>query len=70
MIVAVAENWAIGKDNQLLWHISDDLKYFKEVTTGNTMIMGRKTWESIGRPLPNRTSIVVSRSLVQVGGGG
>ena len=63
IIVAIATNGAIGKDNQLLWHISEDLKYFKRVTAGHTVIMGRKTWESIGRPLPNRRNIVISRSL-------
>ncbi len=49
IIVAVAENGAIGKDNRLLWHISEDLKYFKSVTLGSPVIMGRKTFESIGR---------------------
>lgn len=63
IIVAIARNNAIGKDNQLLWHISEDLKYFKRVTSGHPVIMGRKTFESIGRPLPNRTNIVVSRNL-------
>lgn len=63
VIVAIATNGAIGKDNQLLWHISEDLKYFKKVTGGHTVIMGRKTWESIGRPLPNRRNIVISRTL-------
>ena len=63
IIVATANNFAIGKDNNLLWHISEDLKYFKRVTAGHTVIMGRKTWESIGKPLPNRRNIVISRSL-------
>ena len=63
IIVATSLNNAIGRNNQLLWHISEDLKYFKRVTTGHTVIMGRKTWESIGRPLPNRRNIVVSRSI-------
>ena len=63
IIVAVADNLAIGKGNNLLWHISEDLKYFKRITGGHTVIMGRKTWESIGRPLPNRRNIVISRSL-------
>ena len=63
IIVAVADNLAIGKDNNLLWHISEDLKYFKRITGGHTVIMGRKTWESVGRPLPNRRNIVISRSL-------
>jgi dihydrofolate reductase len=63
IIVAIAKNNAIGKDNQLLWHISEDLKYFRQVTSGHTVIMGRKTFESIGKPLPNRKNIVVSRTL-------
>lgn len=62
IIVAVAEDNAIGLDNGLLWHISEDLKYFKRITTGHPVIMGRKTFESIGRPLPGRKNIVVSRS--------
>ena len=61
LIVAVANGNAIGKNNQLLWHISEDLKYFRKVTTGHPVIMGRKTYESIGRPLPGRRNIVVSR---------
>lgn len=60
IIVAKALNNAIGRNNQLLWHISEDLKYFKKVTSSHTIIMGRKTWESIGRPLPNRRNIVIS----------
>ena len=62
IIVAIADNNAIGKDNALLWHISEDLKVFKRTTMGCPVIMGRKTFESIGRPLPKRTNIVVSRS--------
>lgn len=62
VIVAVAENNAIGKDNQLLWHLPADLKHFKNLTTGNTIIMGRKTFDSIGKPLPNRRNIVISRN--------
>lgn len=61
IIVATAENGVIGKDNQLLWKLSSDLKQFKNLTTGHSVIMGRKTFESIGRPLPNRTNIVISR---------
>ncbi len=60
MIVAVDETRAIGKDNRLLWNIPDDLKRFKELTTGHTVIMGENTYYSIGRPLPNRTNIVVT----------
>lgn len=61
ILVAADEANGIGKDNQLLWHISDDLKRFKALTSGHKVIMGRKTYESIGRPLPNRTNIVISR---------
>lgn len=62
IIVAVAENGVIGKDNQLIWKLSEDLKQFKKLTTGHCIIMGRKTFDSIGRPLPNRTNIVISRN--------
>lgn len=61
IIVAAAEGNAIGKNNELLLHISEDLKYFKSVTTGHPVIMGRKTYESIGRPLPGRRNIVITR---------
>ena len=61
IIVAKSENGVIGKDNQLLWKLSADLKQFKMLTTCHSIIMGRKTFESIGRPLPNRTNIVISR---------
>lgn len=60
-IVAVSENEVIGKDNDLLWHYSEDLNYFKKRTTGKIMIMGRKTFESLKKPLPKRFHIVVSR---------
>lgn len=63
MIVAVADNWAIGKANDIPWHISEDLKFFKRTTSGYPVIMGRKTYESIGRPLPKRTNIVVTRGF-------
>lgn len=56
----MAENRVIGRNNSLPWHLSEDLKYFKRTTMGNSIIMGRKTWESIGRALPGRTNIVVS----------
>ncbi len=63
LIVAVAQNQVIGKDNDLIWHLPDDLKHFKAKTKGHTIIMGRKTFESIGsRPLPYRENIVISRS--------
>lgn len=57
----MGRNREIGADNQLLWHLPKDLKHFKEITSGHPVIMGRKTYESIGKPLPNRTNIVVSR---------
>jgi dihydrofolate reductase len=61
LIVAIAQNNAIGKDNDLLWHISEDLKYFKKTTNARTVLMGRKTWESLPfKPLKNRRNIVVS----------
>ena len=61
LIVAIADNNAIGRNNELLWHISEDLKFFKRTTMGCPVIMGRKTFESIGRPLPKRLNVVVSR---------
>ena len=61
IVVAMGKNREIGVDNQLLWHLPKDLKHFKEITSGHPIIMGRKTYESIGKPLPNRTNIVVSR---------
>jgi dihydrofolate reductase len=60
-IVAIARNLAIGHQNQIPWYLPADLKYFKRVTTGHHVIMGRKSFESIGRPLPNRTNVVVTR---------
>lgn len=62
IIVAAAENLVIGRDNALIWHLSADLKYFKQLTTGHTIIMGRKTFESIGKALPNRRNIVITRN--------
>ena len=62
IVVAKAKNNIIGKDNKLLWHLSDDLKRFKALTTGHTIIMGRKTFESLGRVLPNRKHIVFSNN--------
>lgn len=62
MIVARSRNHVIGRDNQMPWNISADLQFFKKVTMGHPVIMGRKTWESIGRPLPGRRNIVVSRN--------
>ena len=62
MIAAAAENNALGKDNDLLWHLPLDFKRFKELTTGHPMIMGRKTFESFPKPLPNRKHLVISRN--------
>lgn len=61
IIVAMSKNRVIGNANTLIWHLPEDLKRFKELTTGNTIVMGRKTYESIGRPLPNRRSIIITR---------
>ncbi len=61
MIAAAAENNALGKDNELLWHLPDDFKRFKKITTGHKIIMGRKTFESFPKPLPNRTHIIITR---------
>lgn len=60
IICAIGENREIGKNNQLLWHISEDFKHFKRITLGHVIVMGQKTFESIGKPLPNRTNIVLS----------
>lgn len=60
LVAAIANNFAIGKNNQLLWHLPDDFKFFKKYTTGKVIVMGRKTFESIGKPLPNRTNVVIS----------
>jgi dihydrofolate reductase len=62
LIAAVARNRAIGKDNALLWRLSEDLQFFKRTTMGCPVVMGRKTYESIGRPLPGRRNIVISRN--------
>ena len=62
IIVAAASNNAIGKDNQLLWHLSEDLKRFKQLTNGHAIIMGRKTFESLPKALPNRTNIVITHN--------
>jgi dihydrofolate reductase len=64
IIVAVSDDWGIGKDNELLWHISEDLKRFKRLTSGNAVIMGKKTWESLPRrPLPGRKNIVITDNV-------
>lgn len=61
LIVAATRNQVIGRDNQMPWHLPEDLRYFKQRTLGKPIIMGRKTWESLGRPLPGRLNIVISR---------
>lgn len=68
IIAALDEKRGIGKNNQLPWHISEDLKRFKEITTGHTVIMGRKTFESIGKPLPNRYNIIITSQLKNLDG--
>ncbi|MBS1527321.1 MAG: type II toxin-antitoxin system death-on-curing family toxin [Bacteroidetes bacterium] len=67
-IVAIGENNAIGKNNQLLWHMPADLKHFKEITSGKSIIMGRKTFDSMGKPLPKRRNIVVTRQDISIPG--
>ena len=69
LICAMSENRVIGRDNGLPWHLSEDLKYFRRTTMGNCMIMGRNTWESIGRALPGRTSIVITSNADYQAGG-
>lgn len=68
VIVAIADNGVIGDKNTLLWHISEDLKRFKAITSGHPVVMGRKTFESLGRPLPNRTNVVISRQNIDIAG--
>lgn len=65
-IVAAAENNAIGKNNDMIWHISEDLKHFKRTTLGKPIIMGRKSYESLGKPLPGRPNLVISRSYKNI----
>ncbi|GAB3916489.1 dihydrofolate reductase [Larkinella terrae] len=62
LIAAVAENGVIGQDNELVWHLPDDFKYFKQTTSGHPVLMGRKTFESLGKPLPNRLNVVITRN--------
>ncbi len=62
IIAAIAKNNALGKDNDLIWHLPADLKRFKKVTSGHHILMGRNTFESIGKPLPNRTSVIITRN--------
>lgn len=68
IIVAVAENGVIGDKNRLLWYIAEDLRRFKRITTGHPVVMGRKTWESLGRPLPGRENVVVTRQELSLDG--
>lgn len=67
-VVAMSQNRAIGKDNQLLWHIPDDLQHFKRITQGGVIVMGRKTFESLPNLLPNRTHIVITRQPIDYEG--
>ncbi|MCF6297322.1 MAG: dihydrofolate reductase [Flavobacteriaceae bacterium] len=62
IIAAIAKNNALGKDNKLIWHLPADLKRFKKITNGHHIIMGRKTFESLGKPLPNRTTVIITRN--------
>ena len=68
IIVAIAKNHTIGKDNKLLWHMPNDLKHFKDTTSGHTVIMGRKTFDSVGKPLPKRRNIVITRQAISIEG--
>ncbi|MES2279207.1 MAG: dihydrofolate reductase [Bacteroidota bacterium] len=67
-VVAIAENNAIGKNNELLWRLPNDLKHFRQITTGHTVIMGRKTYDSVGKPLPNRRNIIITRQKIAIEG--
>jgi dihydrofolate reductase len=67
-VVAISENHVIGKDNQLLWYLPNDLKHFKAITSGHTVIMGRKTFESVGKPLPRRRNIIITRKDIAIEG--
>jgi len=67
-VVAISENHVIGKDNKLLWYLPNDLKHFKVITTGHTVIMGRKTYESVGKPLPKRRNIIITRQDIIIEG--
>ncbi|WP_295673441.1 dihydrofolate reductase [uncultured Mucilaginibacter sp.] len=68
IVVAISENHVIGKDNKLLWYLPNDLKHFKEITSGHTVIMGRKTYESVGKPLPRRRNIIITRQAISIEG--
>ncbi len=67
-VAAMAANRVIGRDGALPWKLPEDMKFFRALTTGNPIVMGRKTWESLGRPLPNRRNIVISRTMTAVAG--
>jgi dihydrofolate reductase len=67
-IAAMSLNRVIGAHNKIPWHLPEDFKWFKKMTTGHVIVMGRKTYESIGKPLPNRTTIVLTRSSIQIPG--
>ncbi|MFI3286096.1 MAG: dihydrofolate reductase [Rikenellaceae bacterium] len=68
IIVAVAQGGVIGNNNKLLWHITEDMRYFRKVTSGHTVVMGRKTYDSIGMPLPKRHNIVITRQEIEIEG--
>jgi dihydrofolate reductase len=68
IVVAIAENNAIGMHNQLLWHLPADLKHFKQITSHHSIIIGRKTFDSVGKPLPNRRNIIVTRQDITIEG--
>lgn len=68
LIVAMSQNNVIGDKNKLLWNLKEDLRRFKDITTGHPIIMGRKTYESIGKPLPNRKNIIITRSDINIDG--
>ena len=68
IVVAISENHVIGKDNKLLWYLPADLKHFKDITTGHSIIMGRKTYESVGKPLPKRRNIIITRQAISIEG--
>ena len=68
IIAAVAQNGTIGDQNALLWHITEDMRFFRQTTSGHPVIMGRKTYESLGRPLPKRTNVVITRQPITIEG--
>lgn len=68
IVVAISDNHVIGKENKLLWHMPNDLKHFREITSGHTVIMGRKTFESVGKPLPKRRNIIITRQQISIDG--